>query len=155
MTATWTTPRTWAVGELVTAALMNTHLRDNLDFLKTPIAAYSALGSNFSTTSSSYVDTGLSVTIVTNGGGLDVFLTGYVGVTQIATVTYRLLVDSVTPYAGIVFVPAGSEIMNASLAIHVSGLSAGSHTVKLQLLTNVGTATFYSSSSLYAIERGA
>ncbi len=27
---TWTTPRTWSVGELVTAALLNTHLRDNL-----------------------------------------------------------------------------------------------------------------------------
>lgn len=29
----WTTPRTWAAGELVTAALMNTHVKDNLDFL--------------------------------------------------------------------------------------------------------------------------
>lgn len=26
----WTTPRTWATNELVTAALMNTHVRDNL-----------------------------------------------------------------------------------------------------------------------------
>lgn len=29
--ATWTTPRTWSVGEEQTAALLNTHLRDNLD----------------------------------------------------------------------------------------------------------------------------
>lgn len=27
----WTTPRTWVTGELVTAALLNTHLRDNLN----------------------------------------------------------------------------------------------------------------------------
>jgi len=27
---TWTAPRTWVTGETVTAALMNTHLRDNL-----------------------------------------------------------------------------------------------------------------------------
>lgn len=27
----WTTPRTWVVGEIVTAALLNTHLRDNLN----------------------------------------------------------------------------------------------------------------------------
>lgn len=27
----WTTPKTWSVGELVTAALVNTHLRDNLN----------------------------------------------------------------------------------------------------------------------------
>lgn len=29
----WTTPRTWAPDELVTAALLNTHLRDNLSYL--------------------------------------------------------------------------------------------------------------------------
>jgi hypothetical protein len=33
----WTTPRTWYAGEIVTAALMNTHLRDNLNILKTNI----------------------------------------------------------------------------------------------------------------------
>ena len=31
----WTAPRTWVTGELVTAAMMNTHVRDNLDYLKT------------------------------------------------------------------------------------------------------------------------
>jgi hypothetical protein len=29
----WTTPRTWVDGELATATLLNTHLRDNLDWL--------------------------------------------------------------------------------------------------------------------------
>jgi hypothetical protein len=33
----WTTPRTWNVSELVTAALMNTHVRDNLNYLKEQI----------------------------------------------------------------------------------------------------------------------
>jgi hypothetical protein len=33
MTAAWTAPKTWSVGELVTAALLNTHLRDNLEWL--------------------------------------------------------------------------------------------------------------------------
>jgi hypothetical protein len=32
---TWTTPRTWVPGELVTASMMNTHVRDNLNGLKT------------------------------------------------------------------------------------------------------------------------
>lgn len=27
---TWTTPRTWVAGEIVTAAMLNTHVRDNL-----------------------------------------------------------------------------------------------------------------------------
>lgn len=29
----WTTPRTWATSEIVTAAMMNTHVRDNLNAL--------------------------------------------------------------------------------------------------------------------------
>tara|TARA_R110002020_G_scaffold2230_3_gene10423 strand:- start:31323 stop:32504 length:1182 start_codon:yes stop_codon:yes gene_type:complete len=33
----WTTPRTWVSGELVTAALMNSAIRDNLNILKVPI----------------------------------------------------------------------------------------------------------------------
>jgi hypothetical protein len=33
---TWTTPRTWTAGEVVTAALLNTHLRDNLDAIDGP-----------------------------------------------------------------------------------------------------------------------
>ena len=31
----YTTPRTWVASETVTAALMNTHVRDNISFLKT------------------------------------------------------------------------------------------------------------------------
>jgi len=33
----YTTPRTWTAGETVTAALMNTHLRDNIAYLKAEI----------------------------------------------------------------------------------------------------------------------
>ncbi len=31
----WTNPRTWVIAETATAAQLNTHLRDNLDFLHT------------------------------------------------------------------------------------------------------------------------
>ncbi len=30
----WSSPRTWTAGEIVTAAIMNTHVRDNLNYLK-------------------------------------------------------------------------------------------------------------------------
>lgn len=33
----WTAPRTWTTGELVTAAIMNTHIRDNQLYLKTEV----------------------------------------------------------------------------------------------------------------------
>jgi hypothetical protein len=38
----WTTPRTWVAGEVVTAALLNTHLRDNLDALGNPATPWIA-----------------------------------------------------------------------------------------------------------------
>lgn len=34
----WTTPRTWTTSELVTASIMNTHVRDNLNYLYTNAA---------------------------------------------------------------------------------------------------------------------
>ena len=33
----WTTPRTWVAGELITESVLNTHIKDNLTFLKTSI----------------------------------------------------------------------------------------------------------------------
>lgn len=36
----WTAPRTWVAGETVTAALMNTHVRDNLKAIGDPWTAY-------------------------------------------------------------------------------------------------------------------
>lgn len=38
----WTTPRTWVTSELVTASIMNTHVRDNLSFLKSEVEALRA-----------------------------------------------------------------------------------------------------------------
>lgn len=42
----WTTPRTWVANELVTAAQMNTHVRDNLSVL-TPAYAYPTSGATY------------------------------------------------------------------------------------------------------------
>lgn len=36
----WTTPRTWVNGETIDASIMNTHIRDNLNYLKTQVAAH-------------------------------------------------------------------------------------------------------------------
>lgn len=43
----WTAPRTWVAGEVVTAALMNTHVRDNLKAFGDPWTSYTpVLSSN-------------------------------------------------------------------------------------------------------------
>lgn len=36
----WSTPRTWVTSEVVSASLMNTHIRDNLNYLKNQVAAH-------------------------------------------------------------------------------------------------------------------
>lgn len=60
----WTSPRTWNVGDKVTAALMNTHLRDNLQALYNVLSgAASAFGPSFTLNDGIL---GLSV----NGGSL-------------------------------------------------------------------------------------
>ncbi len=35
----WTAPRTWTAGEVVTASIMNVHVRDDLNALRTPAVA--------------------------------------------------------------------------------------------------------------------
>jgi hypothetical protein len=53
----WTAPRTWVTGEIVTAALLNTHLRDNLvdlDRRTSPSEGY--VGTIETTTSTTYTD---------------------------------------------------------------------------------------------------
>jgi hypothetical protein len=54
----WTTPKTWADQELVTADLLNTHLRDNLNYLLHKIIGFSRYKppSNYSTNNTSFVD---------------------------------------------------------------------------------------------------
>lgn len=71
MTSTWTAPRTWATGEIVTAVMLNAHVRNNLDWLKVrPYGTEQDFdGTVFTTTSSSYQDTGISSGSVTTTGG--------------------------------------------------------------------------------------
>src|SRR5688572_3974380 len=70
---TWVTPRTWSAGELITASIMNAHVRDQLNALKTPAGGYVFVneGTDLSTTSTSFVDadaTDLALTFTSGGG---------------------------------------------------------------------------------------
>lgn len=69
----WTTPRDWTTNELVTATLLNTHLRDNLSYLLARPAGSIArvAGSDYSTSSTSWVNidaTNLSITKTIKSG---------------------------------------------------------------------------------------
>jgi hypothetical protein len=84
----WTFPKTWFAGELVTADLLNTHLRDNLNVLHAPPkASYANNGCNYSTSSTSLVDvdsTNLTLSIDTTGGDVLVMVLATIQITGAA-----------------------------------------------------------------------
>ena len=64
----WTSPRTWTTGELVTAALMNTHVRDNLSYLYT-LAATPLTVKTVVVGESPYTAAGYNVILCNTAGG--------------------------------------------------------------------------------------
>lgn len=143
----WTTPKTWTA-EVLSSSDLNTHLRDNLSALKDPPSDnYEADEvSDYTTTSTSFVDvdaTNLSLTITTGGG--DVMVHAHLA-TNVSTgrLQFNIDVDG-SPHAandGIVVHAAMQHVTSFSRLI--TGLSAGSHTFKLQWKTSTGgTGTIY------------
>lgn len=140
MTATWTANRTWTAGELVTASIMNTYVRDNLDWLKTPLESGGiTFAADFTTTSTTYVDvTGVTTTITTKGGGLDVFFRCTWNATSGGVM--QLLVDGAST-AVLGTGGTGGQPVIGTMYHHIAALSAGSHTIKVQAKTVSGTLT--------------
>lgn len=142
MAAVWTTPRTWSVSETLTATLFNQHIRDNLDWLKTPASASATLTSNISTTSTSFVDaTGLSVTFTTRGGNVLALAMLTVQASAAETAWFRLNLDGTgTLILCQQRIASASDLQSVALMWLFSSVSAASHTIKVQY-TSVGGAT--------------
>jgi hypothetical protein len=152
MTAIWTQPRSWSVGELTTAALMNQHLRDNLDWLKTPPQGVYNTPTSIVITSTTYVDIMSPITITSAGGGFLVGLQACVSCSATAvTINFDVQVDGVSQggATGVnVFQgPGAGLIFNPSFVIYISPKTAGSHTFKLRSFVNTGSATIYALSA--------
>jgi hypothetical protein len=161
MTAIWTTPRTWVDGELVTAALTNGALRDNLDYLKArPVARVSDLdGTVSNTTSTSFVDiTGASVSITTSGSSrLLVLASGTWAPANAGGPSYMtVLIDGVNQgdaTNGLLY--AASTTTNNPFVIAMltaAAVSDGAHTVKLQYRTNTAVTTTVATFNLTVLE---
>lgn len=150
---TWTTPKTWVTGEPLTAGDLNTHLRDNLNALKTPPGdAYIANeASNYTTTSTAFVSvdaTNLALTITTAGGDALVAFSGAVSNNTAGQAVYfDVDLDGVRQAGNdginVLTSAAANSIGNAAFAWLVTGLAAGSHTFKLQWKVSGGTGTLY------------
>lgn len=154
MTAIWTQPRTWSVGELTTAAIMNQHLRDNLDWLKSPpLNAYTA-PTSIAITSTSLVDIMIPLTLTSSGGA---FLVGFQACMSASTgsvnTVFDIHVDGVSQGGGLgvaYFTATGSGTnFNPSFVFYVSPKAAGPHTFKLRAAVSTGSATIYAASAGY------
>lgn len=160
----WTTPKTWATGDLVTAVDLNTHLRDNLNALKgVPITA-----ANFSmytgTTSTAFVDIGsaynLTIT-VSEGSRLLIGLWGSWSIGAGGYTSYLdLLIDSTRAghtTDGLQQLNVSSygeqHIVPFSILYVSSALSAGAHTIKPQYRTeNSSSGTYIRQIQIWARE---
>lgn len=117
MAAIWTTPRTWVANEIPPAATWNTHLRNNLEWLKTPpfSSAQLNLGANVSTTSTSFVEmtSGFRTTITSTGGKI----------LYLATFTVRGSAAGVNMYFDIGYRASGGGAFSRTYGFAVDGLA--------------------------------
>lgn len=152
----WTAPRTWVASEFVTAALMNTHLRDNLLFLKSGIFASTLVTANVGPTSATTELVVASAPAFTPDGTtpIEIMFNWYnVALTVTTDVFLMKLYDG--PTAG-----SGTQIgqyLLSSLASGGSGVlrytytpTAVSHTYTARLVRNSGTGTATMSASATA-----
>jgi hypothetical protein len=149
----WTTPRTWITGEVVTAAEMNTHIRDNETALQ-PQAA--TIATQETTASLTYVDLATSGPTVTLLTGTQVYCTVSAFSTNNTSgdgCTIAVAVSGATTIAAGAGTSAVSLTQMLTAAANqqvplcnsfiLSGLTAGTNTFKLQYQAVLGgTATF-------------
>ena len=149
----WTAPKTWVVGEAMTAADINAHLRDNMLALKSPPTSLVKLDevSDYTTTSTVFVpiDTSrLTLSLITTGG--DVMIVFFANISH-ATSHTQLDIEfdgaMMGGDNGLVRV-SGSNFTLASLTCLKTGVSAGSHTIRMMWKVVAGTATLYAGTTL-------
>ena len=159
----WTTPRTWTTGELVTAAIMNKHIRDNLNALFSPATDVATITTDITTTNTSFEDaTGLSVTLTTAGDTVLAIFTGTIGGDVSTTQVFLDFHDGSVRLGGtegLIQWNRGTNAneVNGSFSYVITGLTPGSNTIKVQWRINSGTGTIHATnqvSTLRIIEVG-
>lgn len=147
---TWTTPTTRSVSELITAAVWNTDLVDNLLYLYSrPAASYTGVaGGNYTVTSTSYVAldaTNLKLTLTTSSGRVLVGVIMNASGSASLVAGFRVNVDAGASYA---YWGDSHQVFTTPNVISfapllLTGLSAASHTFQLEVKVNSYTMTIY------------
>lgn len=161
--ATWTAMDNLATGDLVTEADMDA-IRGNIEYLLDPNADAILYNNtaDYTTTSATMVDvdaTNLSITITTNGGPVLVTFSGAAQHNLARSTGFDVAVDGTAQGAtftyGINMVTTNANTLNlympVSFAILITGLSAASHTFKLQWNTGGATAKLASQAAYIGV----
>jgi hypothetical protein len=134
LTAIWTTPKTWNIGELVTADALNEQVRDNLDYLasRPVIGTYQSSGAAYTTTSTSdvLVNASLSLSVPVKLGRVLVFCSFKTTVSNPSFLTtyITLYIDG---NASNLLAQHGNTTYTA-LVFPITGLSVATHTFDLR-----------------------
>ena len=151
----WTAPKTWVVGDPLTATDLNTHIRDNLLALKSPPTTLIRLdeASDYTTTSTSFVmidATKLNLSLTTTGG--DVLIVFFANVSNATShVQLDVEVDGVAIGGdnGLFRATGGSGVYTlASFVTLKTGVSAGVHAIRMMWKVPAGTGTLYAGTTL-------
>lgn len=153
----WTAIPDKSTGDQMDETWYDTYFKANMEYLLDPNkdTTIHNEGSDYTTTSTSFVDidaTDLAITLTTNGGPVLVMAAGGCTGSTTLTIHFDFTVDG-TRYTsgntnGIAPVTTGSGRLDLlSFAVLVTGLSAGSHSFKLQWRVNGGTGTLHSQTS--------
>lgn len=150
MSANWVVPvKSWSVGELTTAALINQEMRDRFDYLKTPPQDRSTTGAAIAVIAAAFTDIITLNPITTTGGRVMVTLlaTAFHSAAIGAQVGEFDVLDNGVSVSGLSrgvlsLASIGANfVFNASFNLILPPLAAGSHTFKLQARTSGGTFT--------------
>lgn len=144
----WTAPKSWAVGELLTAEDLNVHIRDNLLALKGPPTALVRLDQavDYTTTSSSFVaidNVNLNHTLTTTGG--DVLIVFFANILNTTSFTYvDIEFDGVMIGGEGGLARAHTNVQSfISLCVLKTSVGAGSHIIRILWKAAAGTSTLY------------
>ncbi len=154
----FTTPKTYATGDPLTAAELNQYQRDNIVALKDPPSNSYIVneGSDYATTTTSFVvidATNLSLAITTTGGDVVIAFTGTVRqATSGESVAFEIFKDTdgggfvaIAGNDGMMLVQATAAQANYPIVINwlLTGLAAGTHTFRIYWKVSAGTATLW------------
>lgn len=150
----WTAPRTWTTGEVVTATIMNQHVRDNLLDLdaRTTVVGDTVLTSQ-ATSSTTYTDLatpGPEVTVVIGSSGLALvaWMCGQANNTSGSASLMSFAVSGATTLAAaddraLTFTsPSNNALVRHGMTVRLQSLNAGSNTFTAKYRANANQATF-------------